>query len=282
MPDLFTEVVEQVLSLYDGTLGDGDVTVESLWPYPRHTRAEIRAGEPAPAWTVRLMGEIMKHGDPALTVIPETVEAVPDVSPGKVATVEGNGQAILTGWQIARPLMAMATSIQRRIESLVEELKPLRIGVTHNLDLPVGYDRLMRYAVEKGGGVSFPTRLDEIVFLSADHIGWTGSAKEALRRTIQEIGQSRELIKVVVEVTGPEQLVRLESARVDVIYCRDFTVEDLGRLKDLTRAWTKVAVDETVSLAEIKALGPAGIGMYMVNVNTVPSTPGLFSIHFSL
>ncbi|MFQ6616098.1 MAG: hypothetical protein ACE5HZ_04935 [Fidelibacterota bacterium] len=284
MSDLYAEAVEQVLDLYDRRLGDGDVTAESLWPYPRHTRAEVVANDTVPAWCVRLMEAVMKHGDSSLMVSTEETENASYLSRGIVGTLEGNGQAILTGWQVARPLMVMLTMIQRKIQSVVDELKPLRIRVTHNLDLPVGHDRAMRYAVEQGGGVSFATGLDEIVYLSADHIEWAGSAKEALQRVTREVGESRKLIKVAVEITDPDQLSRLENARVDMIYCLHFTADDIRSVKDLTRGWTKLTVDETIPLEEIKTLADSGIRMYMVNINlgsTESADPDLFSVRFS-
>lgn len=268
------------MDLYDRRLGDGDVTAESLWPYPRHTRAVIETNQDVPSWGIRLIEEIMRHGDPSLVITTEDREEASFVPVGKVATLEGNGQAILTGWQIARPVVGLLTTIQGKIQSVVDDLKSLHIGVTHNRDLPVGYDRLMRFAVEQGGGVSFPTRLDEMVYLSADHIVWAGSAKEALLRTLQEIGDSRNLIKVAVEITNPEHLSQMENIRVDLIYCRKFTADDIRRVKNLIKGRIKMAVDETIPVEDLKSLTEAGIRMYMVNLNALPASPELLSIRF--
>ena len=280
MNNLSDQAIEQAFRLYDHKVGEGDLTTETVWLYPRHTDAEIKVLEKVEWFPFSIMEAIMKRADTTLTVkLNEKVQA--PFSPGDVvAFIEGNGRAILTGWSVSRPLISLLSSVQRRIKDIENILDQARIDVTHNFDLPIGYDKLIRYAVEKGGGISFGTGLDEIIILSQDHISWTGSLHEAIKRTINEVGDRRNLIKVLVELSDPDKVVELIEKKVDFIYCKNLTLNNIERIGDLTKGWVRLIVDESISFDEAKELRSKGVRMYMVNINNQLKTKDLFTIQF--
>lgn len=280
MKDLLNQAIEQAVRLYDQKVGEGDLTTETLWPYPRHTEAEIRVNETLPWFSFPILDAVMKHGDDSLTIRLNSEIQSPFSSGDTAVYLEGNGRAIVTGWRVAGSLISFLSSIQREIQKVVDELKSNRIEVTHNLDLPGGYDKLIRYAVEEGGGISLGATLDEIVYLSLDHIAWVGSLSEAIARTIEEVGHKRSLIKVVVELANPEEVTHMMDVNADMVYCKNFSIRDIQQTGELTQGWVKLMVDESIPLNKVKGLRDMGVRMYMVNVSQYFTSKELFKIQF--
>jgi len=281
MSSLSAQAINQAIFLYNQQVGRGDLTTETLWPYPRHTEAEIRVKEPVTWFPFSILDAVMKQGDSTLSVQLKSENKAPYSSGDTVATIEGNGRAILTSWSVSRSLISFLSCIHRKISNTVNQLNPARIEVIHNFDLPIGYDKLIRFAVEEGGGISYGTGLDEIVYLSSDHITWVGSLSEALKRTINEVGKKRTLIKVLVEVSTPDEVTFLSDANADLIYCRNFTLSDINQIGDLTQGWVRLVVDETIPLDEVKGLRHKGVRIYVVNVNNLFTAKELFTIQFN-
>lgn len=281
MNNLLEEAIEEGIRLYDLKVGDGDLTTETLSPYARHTEAEIVAKESVPWFPFVLFDALMKRGDSTLLV--QTNDDVqPPFSPGGVVVrIEGNGRAIVTGWQVVGSVVSFLSSIYSDVQNAVNALKSARIDVTHNFDLPVMYDKLIRYAVEEGGGVSTGSRLDEMIYLSQDHIAWSGSVHSAMKRMIREVGDKRSLIKVIVELRDPNEASYLKDLKADLVYCKHFDVAAIGKVKQVTQGWVSLMVDETIPLDEAKSLRSVGVRSYMINVNRYLISDQLFTIRFS-
>lgn len=280
MSDLLSQAIEQVLRLYDLKVGEGDLTTETLWPYARHTEAQIRVDQEVSWFPFPILDAAMKRGDETVVMRPN-----PDVdapySPGDiVAVVEGNGRAIVTGWFVAAPIVSFLSSVYDKVSRISKVLKPNRIDVGPGFDVPIGYDKLIGYAVEAAEGISLGSSLDEIIYLSSDHIRWAGSLEEAMKRTIKEIGDKRSLIKIVVEVSNPEEVFLFMETKADLVYCKHFDIAAIGKAKDLTQGWVRLMVDETISPEVAKDLRAAGVRIYMVDVRDLLKTEQMYTIQF--
>lgn len=273
------QAIQQAEQLYDKLVGDGDLTTENLSPYPRYAVAEIRSRKETPICGLALLETLMKRGDSTVIFrrLVRNGEVIKTGDP--VAEIEGNGQAIVTGWQVGKSILSLVSHIYSRVAETINVLKPVDINVTHPHNLPVGYDKIIRYAVSSAGGYTYKTGLDENIYLTPEHTGWVKSLKNAIDFTNKEIGESRSVISVFVEVTNSEEVVLVNHTKVNYVYCKGFSIEKIKKLGETTKGWIKLIVDETVPLTKIKELRRAGVKLYQLNVNQFFQVEDLFLLN---
>ncbi|MDP6837203.1 MAG: hypothetical protein QF551_02965 [Candidatus Marinimicrobia bacterium] len=280
MSDSLNKAIAQALCLYDRKIGEGDLTMETLLSYPPHVVVNIRNTKPVPACILPLFEQVVKYGDPSLQF--ETDAATETVIPRGDITIhlEGNGSAILTGWQVARPLVSLMARVFAKVRAAVETVEPYGIKVGHNLDLPTGYGKIIAHAVEEAGGMTLDTGLNERVYITSDHLKSVGSLNKAVAKVIGEVGDQRSLIKIVVEVRSADELAQLTDKKVDWVYCRGFSADEIKEGGKLTKGWVRMMVDDSIGVKEVVALKDAGVKCYAVGVNELFAVEDFFTVEF--
>lgn len=226
------------------------------------------------------MEEAVRCADESVLIKQSTED---DFIPAGATTVrlEGNGQAILTAWQVAAPLMDLVVAILEKAAEVQSVLEPVRIGITHRLDLTPEVDKIIKYTLEHAGGITFGSRLDEIIHISLEHIRWVGNARKAAEKAIAEAGDIRKLIKIIVDVGSIEEAVSLLDLQIDYIWCRGFTAEDVRSLGEVSKGWLHILIDETIPIEEAKTLREAGVRLYALDFIMPKVKESTLSIHFT-
>lgn len=278
--DLKEQALAQVRNTYSSVVGDGDLTTEIMFSYPRHTVAEVTAESGCPAFVLEFLEEAVRCADESVLIKQSTED---DFIPAGATTVrlEGNGQAILTAWQVAAPLMDLVVAILEKAAEVQSVLEPVRIGITHRLDLTPEVDKIIKYTLEHAGGITFGSRLDEIIHISLEHIRWVGNARKAAEKAIAEAGDIRKLIKIIVDVGSSEEAVSLLDLQIDYIWCRGFTAEDVRSLGEVSKGWLHILIDETIPIEEAKTLREAGVRLYALDFIMPKVKESTLSIHFT-
>jgi len=278
--DLKEQALAQVRNTYSSVVGDGDLTTEIMFSYPRHTVAEVTAESGCPAFVLEFLEEAVRCADESVLIKQSTED---DFIPAGATTVrlEGNGQAILTAWQVAAPLMDLVVAILEKAAEVQSVLEPVRIGITHRLDLTPEVDKIIKYTLEHAGGITFGSRLDEIIHISLEHIRWVGNARKAAEKAIAEAGDIRKLIKIIVDVGSIEEAVSLLDLQIDYIWCRGFTAEDVRSLGEVSKGWLHILIDETIPIEEAKTLREAGVRLYALDFIMPKVKESTLSIHFT-
>ena len=93
--NLKEQALEQVGNIYDSVVGNGDITTEIMFPYPRHTVAEVSTNLSTPSFVFDFLEEAVKCADESI-LIRKFYEGDLIQSGEKVVQLEGNGRAILT------------------------------------------------------------------------------------------------------------------------------------------------------------------------------------------
>ena len=281
MADLLKQAIEQAIVLYERKVGEGDITTENIYPYPKHTKVNVVCQKEATAVGNQIFKALVMHGDNTINFRSQT-ENGEIANPGDIiAQLEGNGRAILTVWQAANPILSLLENVRSTVEKTVNELKPAKIDVTHSFGLPIGYEKLFAYAVEEAGGISLGTGLDDVVFITSEHISWVGSIKKAVFNTLDEVGELRKLIKVIVEIDTPDQVVSIKGMNVNYIFCTHFSIEQVHQVGEITERWAKLIVDQSISIEEVKKLKDSGVRLYALDLRKNLITDDYFLLSFS-
>lgn len=281
MADLLKQAIEQAIVLYDRKVGEGDITTENLYLYPKHTVVNVVCQKEAKAVGNQVLKALVMHGDSTINFRPQIVNGEITNPEDIIAQLEGNGRAILTVWQVAQPILSLLENVRSTVEKTVNELKPAKIDVTHSFGLPIGYEKLFAYAVEEAGGISLGTGLDDIVFITSDHISWVGSIEKAVLNTLDEVGKLRKLIKVIVEIDTPNQVASIKGMNVNYLFCTNFSIEQVHQVGEITEGRTKLIVDQSISADDVKKLKDSGVRLYALDLRKNLITDNYFSLSFS-
>ncbi|MFQ6608742.1 MAG: hypothetical protein ACE5EE_09425 [Fidelibacterota bacterium] len=269
----------QVQNNYTSVVGDGDITSEIMFPYPRHTIAEVSSAVECPTFVLEFLEAAIQQADTSVNI--RTIkgdEAFPAGS--TVVHLEGNGRAILTAWQVAVPLMELSLAVLARIKEVKQVLEQVRIGITHRLDLSPESDKIIKYTVEQAGGITFGSRLDEIIYISLEHVHWVGDARRAAEKAIAEAGDIRKIIKIVVEVDNIDEAISLLDLQIDYVWCRGMTAEEIKYVGRTTKGWLHFIIDESIPLEEAKTLRDSGVRLYALDLSGLKVKENSLSLNF--
>ena len=278
--NLKKQALEQVGNIYDSVVGNGDITTEIMFPYPRHTVAEVSTNLSTPSFVFDFLEEAVKCADESI-LIRKFYEGDLIQSGEKVVQLEGNGRAILTAWQVAAPLMDLAVAVMAKVGDAQEQLQPARIDATHRLDLDNSTDKIIKYVLEQSGAALFGSRLDEIIHITLEHGRWVGSAKEAAEKAIEEAGDIRKLIKIIVDMDSIEEAASLLDMQIDYVWCRGFSAENIRSMGKTTKGWLHMIIDESIPLNEAKTLRDAGVRLYALDFSLTKINESTFNINFT-
>jgi nicotinate-nucleotide pyrophosphorylase len=278
--NLKEQALEQVGNIYDSVVGNGDITTEIMFPYPRHTVAEVSTNLSTPSFVFDFLEEAVKCADESI-LIRKFYEGDLIQSGEKAVQLEGNGRAILTAWQVAAPLMDLAVAVMAKVGDAQEQLQPARIDATHRLDLDNSTDKIIKYVLEQSGAALFGSRLDEIIHITLEHGRWVGSAKEAAEKAIAEAGDIRKLIKIIVDMDSIEEAASLLDMQIDYVWCRGFSAENIRSMGESTKGWLHMIIDESIPLNEAKTLRDAGVRLYALDFSLTKINESTFNINFT-
>ncbi|MBV54376.1 MAG: hypothetical protein CMG27_01075 [Candidatus Marinimicrobia bacterium] len=251
-----------------------------MFPYPRHTVAEVSTNLSTPSFVFDFLEEAVKCADESI-LIRKFYEGDLIQSGEKVVQLEGNGRAILTAWQVAAPLMDLAVAVMAKVGDAQEQLQSARIDVTHRLDLDNSTDKIIKYVLEQSGATLFGSRLDEIIHITLEHGRWVGSAKEAAEKAIEEAGDIRKLIKIIVDMDSIEEAASLLDMQIDYVRCRGFSAENIRSMGETTKGWLHMIIDESIPLNEAKTLRDAGVRLYALDFSLTKINESTFNINFT-
>ena len=278
--NLKKQALEQVGNIYDSVVGNGDITTEIMFPYPRHTVAEVSINLSTPSFVFDFLEKAVKCADESI-LIRKFYEGDLIQSGEKAVQLEGNGRAILTAWQVAAPLMDLAVAVMAKVGDAQEQLQSARIDVTHRLDLDNSTDKIIKYVLEQSGATLFGSRLDEIIHITLEHGRWVGSAKEAAEKAIAEAGDIRKLIKIIVDMDSIEEAASLLDMQIDYVWCRGFSAENIRSMGESTKGWLHMIIDESIPLNEAKTLRDAGVRLYALDFSLTKINESTFNINFT-
>ena len=177
--------------------------------------------------------------------------------------------------------MDLAVAVMAKVGDAQEQLQPARIDATHRLDLDNSTDKIIKYVLEQSGAALFGSRLDEIIHITLEHGRWVGSAKEAAEKAIEEAGDIRKLIKIIVDMDSIEEAASLLDMQIDYVRCRGFSAENIRSMGKTTKGWLHMIIDESIPLNEAKTLRDAGVRLYALDFSLTKINESTFNINFT-
>lgn len=237
-------------------MGDGDVT--TLCIVPPELRLEGRfiakqAGVVAGLEVVRLVFGLV---DERVRFDPCTADGS-FVNKGQViATVEGPGQALLSGERVALNFLQRMSGIATLTQRFVERVQGSSAIILDTRKTAPGLRLLDKWAVRLGGGQNHRAGLYDMVLIKENHITAAGTISEAVARVWVNDPRQRA---IEVEV---KDLVELEEAlalKVDRILLDNMSLEMMQEAVRLAASRVPLEASGNVELENVAAVAATGV-----------------------
>lgn len=206
-------------------IGTGDVTTEAILPAGTPLVARLMAKQAGRIAGLPVAEEAFRLLDPAVR-IERHVDEGSDVTAGTVlATVRGEGRAILSAERVALNLLQRLSGIATATRDVCRAVSgfPVRIADTRKT-LP-GLRVLDKYAVRVGGGVNHRFGLYDCVLIKDNHIAAAGSLASAVEAVRRRVGH---WVKIEVEADTLEQVDEAVRLGVDIVLLDNMTPDEVA------------------------------------------------------
>jgi len=170
-----------------------------------------------------------------------------------IGEVKGDALNILMGERVALNLLQKMSGIATLTNKYVNEVKGLNTKILDTRKTTANLRVLEKYAVKIGGGNNHRFSLSDGILIKDNHIGYTGSIKEAIRLTKEK---SSFIRKIEVETESKEDVIEALEAGADIIMLDNMSPSQVAEMVKLIdgRALTECSGNITLDTVRNYAL----------------------------
>jgi nicotinate-nucleotide pyrophosphorylase (carboxylating) len=250
----------------DEDLGDGDVTTDCTVAADARLRGEFVAKQ-------RGVIAGLAVAELAFAALDDHVQftgRVPDgalVEQGQIiATVEGQGRALLTGERTALNLLQRMAGIATLTRQFVEAVRGTRAVILDTRKTAPGLRVLDKWAVRLGGGQNHRFGLYDMALIKDNHIAAVGGSLAAAVARVRA-GDARHR-PIEVEVTNPDELREALGLSVDRILLDNMTPAAMRAAVQLAGGRVPLEASGTVSLENVAEVAATGVDYISIGALT--------------
>ena len=246
-------------------IGSGDVTTLNTIPADATLSGELLVKADGVVAGLDVFCRVFELVDPRVQVT--TLAADGDrVQRGDIiTTVNGPGQAILTGERLALNILQRMSGIATATRRYVDAVAGTRAVILDTRKTAPGLRVLDKLAVRLGGGQNHRFGLYDMAMIKDNHIAAVGSIGEAVLRIRAGDPQGRP---IEVEVTNLDQLREVLPLDVDRILLDNMDNGTMAEAVSIAAGRTPLEASGGVSLHTVAAIAATGVDYISVGALT--------------
>jgi nicotinate-nucleotide pyrophosphorylase (carboxylating) len=190
---------------------------------------------------------------------------------GKLMTLEGQAQALLSAERTALNIVQMLSGIATETGRFVDAIAGTGATLLDTRKTIPGLRVLSKYATRMGGATNHRMRLDDGVLIKDNHIAVAGSVTQALKRA-QEAG----LKDIEVECDTLEQVAQALAAGADKILLDNMSNDELRKAVEMSGGRVPLEASGGVNLKTIRAIAETGVDF--ISVGHITQSAGAVDI----
>jgi nicotinate-nucleotide pyrophosphorylase (carboxylating) len=238
-------------------IGIRDVTTEALVEPGRRARAQIIRKQPGMIYGLEVAGAVFRRLDALVQwhVLEEEGKWRKD-SPERIAELEGDARALLTGERVALNFLGHLSGVATLTASCVYALRGTGVEVLDTRKTIPGLRALEKRAVEAGGGRNHRMGLDDMMLVKENHIALAGGVGEATRRALERRPPG---CPVEVECQTPEEVDEAIQTGADRVLLDNMSPSELRRAVEIAAGRAKLEASGGVTLGTLQEIAAAGV-----------------------
>ena len=246
-------------------VGDGDVTTLCTISPTATLSGQFMAKE---------AGVVAGLGVVGLTfsLVDEAVQFIPLISDGdqveigqEIATVDGPGQALLSGERVALNFLQRMSGIATLTRRFVEAVQATSAVILDTRKTAPGLRPLDKWAVRLGGGQNHRFGLYDMVLIKDNHIAAVGSISEAVARVRAQDERGRP---IEVEVKTLAELQEALPLEVDRIMLDNMSLAEMREAVNVTDGRVPLEASGNVALENVAAIAGTGVDYISIGMLT--------------
>lgn len=254
-------------------VGRGDLTTQAIGPAGRRGKAVLWGKSDGVLFGCRVFEEVFRQLDKRVTVRWRIRDGRAYSAVTKLALVEGNQAALLTGERTALNFLAHLSGVATLTRKFVEKTAGTTARVLDTRKTTPGWRELEKQAVKAGGGVNHRMGLDDAVMIKNNHITACSGIENALERVFHH--RPRRNMPIICETRTMREVRTAAAYGVDWILLDHFgparlrkVVAEIRRIEKKNRRRIILECSGGVNLQNIRARALTGIDYLSVGALT--------------
>jgi nicotinate-nucleotide pyrophosphorylase (carboxylating) len=182
-----------------------------------------------------------------------------------LADVRGAARSILTAERLTLNLLQRMCGIATLTAQYVERMKGTRARLVDTRKTAPGLRVLDKYAVACGGGLNHRMGLFDAVLIKNNHLAFHISIACAIQEARRQLGH---LMKIEVEVPGPDRVAEAIDAGANSILLDNFTPEETRQAVTICAGRVPLESSGGITLENIREYAEAGVDYISVGALT--------------
>ena len=264
-----TQLMDQIDAIIRNALaediGSGDVTTLNTVPADAILRGTLLVKADGVVAGLAVFQRVFKLVDARVEIDLQVADGE-SVQRGQIiATIDGPGQAILTGERLALNILQRMSGIATETRRYVDAVTGTQAVILDTRKTAPGLRVLDKLAVRLGGGQNHRFGLYDMAMIKDNHIAAVGSITEAVRRVRAGDPLGRP---IEVEVTDLDQLREALALNVDRILLDNMSTELMAEAVRIAAGRTPLEASGGVSLETVAAIAATGVDYISVGALT--------------
>lgn len=273
-------------------IGPGDITTLGCLP-DGVGKGEIVAKSDGFLAGLPLVETVFTKLDPKMRIDCLKFDSQPFRRGDRIAIIEGNRRALLTGERTALNFLGHLSGIATLTSKFVDKIRESGAKILDTRKTTPGLRHLEKYAVACGGGENHRYGLYDLALVKDNHIAAAGTITAAVEN-LRNFLKSQEFqeqfvtepddIEIEVEVTSEAELKEALDCDVNRLLLDNQTPESLKKLVDVARALRPAVLLEAsgnVTIDNVAALAASGVDFISIGALTHSAPSSDFSMEFS-
>jgi len=242
-------------------LGDGDITTLSTVPIRSTLKGTFTAKESGIIAGLQVVHETLKYLDPRIKFTAHVSDGDHVVKGTVLATVHGNGRAMLIAERTALNFFQRMSGIATTTRLYVDAVKSTKAIIVDTRKTAPGLRLLDKWAVRIGGGQNHRFGLYDMALIKENHIAASGGITQAVARVRATDKKKRP---IEVEVRTLDELHEALKLHVDRILLDNMSLDKLHESVRITNGMTMLEASGNVSLESVRAIATTGVNIISV------------------
>lgn len=246
-------------------VGDGDVTTLCTISPSATLSGQFIAKEAGVVAGLGVVGLTFSLVDEAVQFIPLIADGDQVEIGQEIATVDGPGQALLSGERVALNFLQRMSGIATLTRRFVEAVQATSAVILDTRKTAPGLRHLDKWAVRLGGGQNHRFGLYDMVLIKDNHIAAVGSISEAVARVRAQDERRRP---IEVEVKTLAELQEALPLEVDRIMLDNMSLAEMREAVHLTDGRVPLEASGNVALENVAAIAATGVDYISIGMLT--------------
>jgi nicotinate-nucleotide pyrophosphorylase (carboxylating) len=250
---MIEEIIKQALQ---EDIGSGDITTEAIVPDSEIICGKFLAKDSGVISGLDIAKKVFKQLDTNIKFNALFSDGA-SVPGGQVlASIEGNGRAILAGERVALNFLQRMSGIATATRKYVDAAKGTKAVILDTRKTAPGMRILDKKAVRDGGGQNHRFGLYDMFLIKDNHIAAAGSLKNAINLAKKSNGKN---LLIEVEVENLDQLKEALFLGVDRIMLDNMETAQIRQAVEITNGRVPLEASGNVNLETIARIAQTGV-----------------------